>query len=219
MSLELIKKAANYIKVKTYGEPTGHDWYHIERVRNMAKTLQVKEGGDLEKIELLALLHDLGDTRNYEFDNIKGSLMLRGMMDILDIEKKIQDDMIKSIVEIQYCGHDTKAPSTLEAKIVQDADFLDAMGAIGITRIFSTGGHISRILHDPNKKPRPKLSREDYLHRKQEGTSINYFYEKVLNLPKILNTNTAKSIAAERIKFTEIFLNQFNKDWKGKNSI
>ena len=217
MSSELINKAANYIKIKTFGEPTGHDWFHTERVWKIASHIQSKEGGDLEKIELLALLHDIGDTINYELEKQKGPLVLRGMMDILDIPKQQQDELIKIILEIKYKGDDHVPPISLEAKIVQDADFLDSLGAVGIARIFATGGSIKRMIYNPAQKPRKKLTREDNIYRKQDGTSVNYFYEKTLRLPAIINTATAKKIALERAQFTEDFIKQFLKDWQGKN--
>ncbi len=217
MSSELINKAANYIKIKTFGEPTGHDWFHTERVWKMAKYLQSKEGGDLETVELLALLHDIGDTLNYEFEKQKGPLILRGMMDILEIPKPRQDKLVRAVQEITYKGDDSVAPASIEGKIAQDADFLDLLGAIGMARIFATGGNIKRILHNPTQKPRRKLTHADHVYRKQDGTSINYFYEKALKLPAMMNTGTAKKIAAGRVEFTEEFLKQFLSDWECKN--
>ena len=214
---ELFRKTAAYVRLKMSGEHTGHDWFHIERVWKMAKRIQSKEGGDLEKVELLALLHDIGDTRNYEFEEKKGPLVLRGMMDILDMPKEQQDELVKIIGEMKYQGDDTKAPESLEGRIAQDADMLDALGAIGVARVFATGGHIKRVLHHPEHKPRRRMTREDYVFRKQEGTSINYFSEKVLKLPKLFNTATGKKLAERRVKFIEHFLKEFDRDWKGED--
>jgi len=218
MSSELVKKTASYVRLKQLGEHTGHDWFHTERVWNMAKFLQSKEGGDLDVIEMVALLHDVGDTKNYEFEKQKGPLVLRGMMDVLDIPKDKQDQLIKIIEEIKYHGDETATPSTAEGKVVQDADLLDSLGAIGVARVFATGGSIGRMLHNPQQKPRRKLTRDDYVYRKQNGTSINYFYEKVLKLPKMFNTATAKNIAKERAKTTESFLAEFLKEWEGERA-
>jgi len=215
-SSELVKKTASYVRLKQLGEHTGHDWFHTERVWNMARFLQSKEGGDIETIELLALLHDVGDTKNYEFEKQKGPLVLRGMMDILDISKERHNQLIKIIEEMKFRGDDTVSPSIIEGKIVQDADFLDSLGAVGTARIFATGGSIGRILHNPKQKPRHKLVGEDYIYRKQAGTSVNYFYEKILKLPKMLNTVTAQNIAKQRTKFTEDFLAEFLKEWEGE---
>lgn len=216
MPSELIKKTAEYVKRKLLNEPTGHDWHHVTRVWKMAKRLQAEEGGDLGIVELAALLHDLGDYKQYEFDELKGIMVLRGMMDILEIESEIQEKILKIVDESQYKGDDTKVPSSLEGKIIQDADWLDAMGAIGIARTFSTGGRIRRMIYDPQRKPRKKLSKADYQHRKTEGTSINYFYEKALKLPAMMNTKTARAMAEKRVKFMEGYIEEFLGEWQGE---
>lgn len=213
---EMIKRAAAYVKKKTEDEHSGHDWYHIERVRDMAARLQKKEGGDLQMIELAALLHDLGDFRQQGFSEIKGSFVLRGMMDVLDIEEDLKEKLMKLIDESQFYGEETKKPKTIEGKILQDADWLDALGAVGIARVFATGGSNRRMMHDPEIKPRARPTKAEYLYRKSDGTSYNYFFEKILKIPKMINTETAKKIAERRIKFTEEFLDQFKKEWEGE---
>ncbi len=218
MPSELIKRAADYVKLKLYGEHTGHDWFHVMRVWEMVKRLAAEEGGDLnmEVLELGALLHDLGDSKMYEFDERKGSLILRGMMDVLDIDEDMQKKIINIISEAQYRGDETKIPQTLEGKILQDADLLDALGAIGVARTFATGGHIKRVIYDPKRKPRTRLSKEDYLYRKTDGTSINYFYEKTFKLPEMMNTKTGKALAKKRLEFLQDFIKEFEKEWEGK---
>jgi len=216
MPSELIQKTADYVKLKLYSEPTGHDWFHVERVWKMAKLLQSEEGGDLELVELAALLHDLGDYKQYGFNENKGTLVLHGMMDILDIDEGWQVKILTIIDEAQYKGTETKSPETIEGKIIQDADWLDALGAVGIGRTFATGGRIGRVMYDPHRKPRINLSKDDYLHRKTEGTSLNYFYEKILKLPDLMNTKTARRIAEERAKFIEEYIKQFKAEWEGE---
>lgn len=216
MTSELLKKATNYVKVQFGNEPTGHDWYHIERVLRMARKLQAVEGGDLELVELVSVLHDLGDYKNYDFDEKKAGLVLKGMMDIIEVPSDMENVILDVVKEIQYRGSDTKKPTTLEAMIVQDADWLDSVGAIGIARIFSTGGRIHRMVHDPKRKPRMYLSSEDYILKKRDGTSFNYFYEKTLRLPQILNTETAKAIARERVEFLKLYMERFLEEWDGK---
>jgi len=213
---ELIKQTAEYVKRKLANDPTGHDWYHVERVWETAKKLQTEEGGDLLLIELAALLHDLGDYKQYEFDELKGMMVLRGMMDILEIEHDLQEKIIEIVDEAQYKGDATIVPSSLEGKIIQDADWLDALGAIGIARVFSTGGRIRRMIYDPKRKPRKKLSKQDYQRRKTEGTSLNYFYEKALKLPKMMHTETAKKMAEARANFIENYIEEFLGEWEGK---
>ena len=214
MSTELVKKAAEYVKKKLYGEPTGHDWYHVQRVWKMSKRLQAEEGGDVQIIELAALMHDLGDNSMYELDEKKGFLVLRGMMDVLEIESNQQEKIIEIVDELRYLGDTTKSASLLEGRIVQDADWLESLGAIGIARIFSTGGRIRRVIYDPNISIRHKLTTRDYLYHKSSGTSLNYFYKKSFKLAKMMNTKTAQQIAGKRIKYLESFIEEFLNEWK-----
>ncbi len=216
MPHNLINKTAEYVKNKLLNEATGHDWYHVERVRKMARKLQAVEGGDLALVELAALLHDLGDYKQYEFDITKGNLVLRGMMDILEIDDETQKKIMQIVDESQYKGDETKAPSSLEGKIIQDADWLDALGAIGIARTFATGGRFKRVIHDPQRKPRKRINKDDYQRRKAEGTSLNHFYEKVLKLPALMNTKVARAIAEKRMKFIEEFIEEFLAEWNGE---
>lgn len=195
-------------------EPTGHDWYHIKRVFEIAKKIQAVEGGDGELIELSALLHDLGDYKQLDFDEDKGILVLRGMMDVLEIPEELQKKIITIVEESMFVGDDTISPSTLEGKIIQDADWIENLGAIGIARTFATGGRIKRVIHDPGRRVRKRLPRSVYLHKKIEGSSFNFFYEKTLKLPAMLNTETGKKIAKERTEFTRIYLDKFLKEWE-----
>ena len=211
----LIEKTAEYVRKKLINEPTGHDWYHTERVWKMAKRLQSEEGGDKELIELASLMHDLGDNSQFELDD-RGSLVLHGMMDVLEIDNDKQEKIVEIANDLRYNGDGTKPAGTKESKIVQDADWLDSFGAIGIARVFATGGRIKRQLHDPKRKVRKKLTKDDYLLHKREGTSFNYFYEKPLKLAERLNTKTAKEIAKHRVKFTRDFLAEFLNEWDGK---
>lgn len=216
MASDLVQRTANYVRLKLLNEPTGHDWLHVERVWRIARRLHKEEGGDLELLELAVLLHDLGDYKQFDFDEKKAALVLRGMMDVLSIEEELQKKIVKIIDEAQYIGSETKSAKTIEGKILQDADWLDALGAIGIARTFATGGRIRRMLYDPKRKPRKKLNRDDYLHRKQEGTSINYFVEKVLKLPTMMNTKTAKEIGQKRAEFIKNYLREFLAEWRGE---
>lgn len=216
MASDLVQKTANYVKLKLLNESTGHDWLHVERVWRIARRLQKEAGGDLELLELAVLLHDLGDYKQFDFDEKKAALILQGMMDVLGIEREMQEKITKIIDDAQYVGSDTKSAQTLEGKILQDADWLDALGAIGIARTFATGGRIWRLIYDPKRKVRRKLSRDDYLHRKQEGTSFNYFLEKVLKLPAMLNTKTAKEIGRKRAEFVKNYLREFLAEWRGE---
>ncbi len=217
MPSELFKKAVEYAKKQMTAEYTGHDWHHVERVLNIARKLQAVEGGDLELIEFGTVMHDLGDYKNYEYDEEKAHLVLRGMMGVLEVPTELQEKVGMIVKQIQYRGVDTKTPTFLEAKIIQDADWLDAIGAIGVARTFATGGRIKRIMHDPRRKPRNRLKADDYLHHKQEGTSFNYFYEKAFKLTDMMNTKTAKIWAGPRIEFLKKYMEQFLIEWDGKD--
>lgn len=214
---KIVEKTAEYVKLKLANEPTGHDWYHVERVWKIAKKLQIEEGGELMLVELSALLHDLGDYDDPDvFNEEKGSLVLNGMMDILEIEEPLKKKIIQIINESQYNGSDTKPASTVEGRIIQDAAWLDALGAIGVARIFATGGYLKRMMHDPSRHPRRKLTKQSLKNNRKEGTSINYFYEKILRLPKLMNTATGRRTAERRVDFTQRFVEEFLQEWEGE---
>lgn len=207
--------------MKLYNEPSGHDWYHVERVWKMAKRLQKEEGGNLELIELVALLHNLGDYSHFKFaGEQKGSLALYGMIDILGIEEPMKGKIIDLVNEMKFKGDETKTPPSIEGKIVQDANLLDTLGAIGIARCFASGGYHRRPIYDPNIPVRKRLSKENYQTKKQESTSMNSFYEKALKVAAHMNTKTGKHLAQERAKYIKDFIIQFMKEWKdGKEEI
>lgn len=209
----LLDKTVAYVKVKLFNEASGHDWYHVERVWKMAKKLQAVEGGKLELIEFAALLHNLGDHNFYKFNEKKGSLILFGMMDIIGIEEPLKDQIITVVTESKYGGVETKRPRTLEGKIVQDANFLDTLGAIGVARHFASGGYHGRPIYDPNIKVRTKLTRHAYEQQKDRGTSINNFYEKAFQVAEMMNTETAKKIARQKVVYIREFVEQFLKEW------
>lgn len=214
----LIEKTAEYVHKKLYNDPSGHDWYHVKRVWDMAKFLQSKEGGDLEVIELAALLHNVGDHSDAKFHPEKGPLILFGMMEVLDIEEPIKSKVLSVVKEMRFAGSDTKAAMTVEGKIVQDANFLDNLGAIGVARQLASGGFHHRPIYDPETPVRTKLTAREYQNNKKKGTSINNFYEKAFRLAKLMNTAAAKKIANHRIKYVEQFINQFMKEWNGEDN-
>lgn len=216
MPTSLVDKTAAYVRRKVYNDPAGNDWYHIERVLALARLLHKEEGGNLELIELAILLHELKDYKQTTINETKGTLALQAMMDIVGIEDAKQETIEQIIEESRYHGEDTKVPKSIEGKIVQDADWLDSLGAVGIARTFAAGGHINRMLHDPHKTPRKHLSKADYLYRRSEGTSLNYFYEKLLKLPALMNTATAKKMAERRELCIRKFIDEFLAEWEGK---
>lgn len=215
MADNVIERTAKHVRSRFVREGSGHDWFHTQRVWKLAKFLQSQEGGNLELIELGALLHCAAehDFKNRQDDQAR-IYALEGILDVLDINEALQPQIITIAQVCKFRGRDTLRPNTLEGKIVQDANFLDTLGAIGVARGFAAGGYIGRVIHDPENKPNVGVRKDQYYKRKKEGTSINYFYEKPLQLLPFINTPTAKRIAAQRLKFTTAFLEQFEQEWQ-----
>ncbi|MFW6309823.1 MAG: HD domain-containing protein, partial [Prolixibacteraceae bacterium] len=191
-------------------EFTGHDWWHIYRVRNLALKIADEEGGNLYVIEMAALLHDMDDWKlEKKAEDPDASELMRRMK--VPENKILKINKIVNQVSFKGAGVETKAAG-LEAKIVQDADRLDAMGAIGIARAFAYGGSKNRLIYHPEIKPAFHANFESY--KKGIGPTVNHFYEKLLLLKDRLNTKTAKKIAEKRHWFMEEYLNQFFNEWE-----
>ncbi len=216
MAASLVQKTAEYVGKILSTNGSGQDWYHTERVLATARQLQALEGGNMQLIELSALLHDVGDYKHFEYNETKGKLVLKATMDILEIDQEMQQQIARIIDEAEYAGEETKIPTCVEGKILQDADWLDSIGALGIARIFANGCSVQRPIHDPKRKVRTRLTRNDLKLKKKEGTSVNYFYEKALKLPGMMNTEAARKIAEGRARFIEVFLEEFIAEWKGE---
>lgn len=208
----IITRTAAFVKEQLADAEAGHDWFHIERVWKLARKIQQTEGGNLEIIELAALLHDIADPKFHNGDeqlalNISNDFMTSQNVDpetaaaVLDIIKNIS---------FKNRGEQQKAPS-LELKIVQDADRLDAIGAIGIARTFHFGGFRNNPLYDPEVKPNFQQTKEEY--KKSQGTTVNHFYEKLLLLKDLMNTQSAKKLAERRHAFMLSFLEEFYQEW------
>lgn len=197
------------------GEGTGHDYWHINRVRNTALTIAKQEKADLFVTELAALLHDIGDHKFHNGDHTVGPRMTAEWLNDYPIENEIKETVIDVVKQISYKGADVATPmSSLEGKCVQDADRLDAIGAIGIARCFAYGGNKNREIYNPNQKPTMHKSFDDY--KNDKGHTINHFYEKLLLLKDRMNTNYGKQMAEKRHKVMEEFLDQFYNEWDGK---
>jgi uncharacterized protein len=212
---KILNQTREFIKTRFEKEDSGHDWWHIYRVTNTALKISEKEGGNRFLIELAALLHDLDD---WKLVGDKGSQRTENWIKKLDLDKNISDKVLEIIQQVSFkgAGVETNAIS-VEAKIVQDADRLDAIGAIGIARTFAYGGSKGRLIYDPEIKPEMHKSFEDY--KKSTAPTINHFYEKLLLLKNRLNTQTAKKIARDRHRYMEDFLRQFFKEWEGNDTI
>ena len=210
----ILDKTRDYIKKELSGDGSGHDWWHVVRVTKTAMQIGIKEGADLFIIELGAMLHDLGDFKFHNGDVTVGPRMVTEWLQSIDVDSTTINRIVTIVKEISYKGSDVKTPmSTLEGEIVQDADRLDAMGAIGIARTFAYGGSKNREIHNPNAKPKNHDNFEDY--KNSTSPTINHFYEKLLLLKDRMNTETAIKMALKRHEFMVDYLNQFYKEWEG----
>lgn len=212
---EIINKTRDHVKEILSGEASGHDWWHIYRVWNTAKTIGQGENADLFVIELAALLHDIADWKFNGGDETAGARVSKDWLESLGVDAKTIDEVCDIIVTSSFKGAGVKAEmKTIEGKIVQDADRLDAIGAIGIARTFAYGGSKGREIYDPNIKPEFHNTAEQYKNNTEP--TINHFYEKLLLLKDLMNTKTAKKKAQGRHRYMEEFLDKFYKEWDGK---
>jgi len=210
--MELINKTIELVKEKLEGTESGHDWFHIERVWKLSLKIQEKEGGDKLIIELAALLHDIADPKFHNGDETLASKIVNEFL----TEQKVDPETIEKvlfIIENMSFKNRNDAPENLplELKIVQDADRLDAIGAIGIARTFNFGGYKNNLMYHPDIQPKLNQTKEEY--KKSNGTTINHFYEKLLLLKDLLNTKTAIEIAEHRHQLMLDFLDEFYKEW------
>lgn len=212
---KIIQKVQEHVRKTLGDESTGHDWWHAWRVWIMSKKIAKKEGGDLFVIEITALLHDIADWKFYGGNIKAGSKKAKILLKRLGVDDNTIKHICHIIDNISFKGAGVKNQmKTKEGKIVQDADRLDAIGAIGIARVFAYGGFKGKEIYNPNIKPKLHKSFKGY--KANKGTSINHFYEKLLLLRERLNTKTAQQIAQKRHKFLEDYLKQFFKEWKAE---
>ncbi|MCW1296805.1 MAG: HD domain-containing protein [Candidatus Parvarchaeota archaeon] len=209
----IIKKTAEFVKKKLSSEPTGHDWWHTYRVWKMAlKIAKYEQGVDLFVVQIAALLHDIED---WKF-NDTGLKLTKRWLRRMNIDEKKISQICEIIKNISFKGAFVKSKvSTKEGMIVQDADRLDAIGAIGIARTFAYGGHKGVEIYNP--KIKPKKHKSFVAYKRSRSPTINHFYEKLLLLKNMMNTKTAKKVAIERHKFMKKFLHQFFREWNLKD--
>lgn len=211
---QVINKTAKFIKNKLSGEGSGHDWWHVYRVWKLAREIGKKEKGDLFIIELASLLHDIADWKFTNGDDSVGPQLAADWLAGLKVRQEIIDEVVNIIKCVSFKGAGVKnSIKTIEGKIVQDADRLDAIGAIGVARTFAYGGYKGREMYNPEIKPQMHRSFEAY--KKSNSPTINHFYEKLLLLKDLINTNSARRIAIKRHKFMEAYLEEFYAEWNG----
>ena len=210
-----IESCIAYVKKTLAGAEGGHDWFHIERVWKNAKLIASGEECDLEVVELAALLHDIADSKFHGGDEEIGPKKAREYLTTAGIEQRKIDHIVAIIENVSFKGgHNARNHSSIELDIVQDADRLDAIGAIGIARTFNYGGFKNRTIYDPAIAPNLNMTKEEY--KKSAAPTINHFYEKLLLLKDLMNTVSGKRIAEQRHQYMEGFLDQFYSEWNGR---
>jgi uncharacterized protein len=211
----LIDKTILFVKATLAHAEGGHDWFHIERVYKNALLIAESEKCDLEIVQLGALLHDIADSKFHNGDESIGPKTARAFLESEKVEPTIIDHVIAIIENISFKGGKVERQfSSIELDIVQDADRLDAIGAIGIARTFNYGGFKNRALYNPEIAPNLTMTKDEY--KNNEAPTINHFYEKLLLLKDKMNTQTGKQIAQDRHRYMEDFLEQFYAEWEGK---
>lgn len=212
----IILGTVEYVKKMLAGAEGGHDWFHIERVWKNAKLIASGEECDLEVVELAALLHDIADSKFHGGDEEIGPKKAREYLTTAGIDSKKANHIVAIIENVSFKGgHNARNHSSIELEIVQDADRLDAIGAIGIARTFNYGGFKNRAIYDPSIAPNLNMTKEEY--KKSTAPTINHFYEKLLLLKDLMNTQSGKRIAEQRHHYMEGFLNQFYSEWNGQS--
>ncbi len=209
----LIEKTISFVKDIFEKEYSGHDYFHTMRVYNMATRLAESENANLLMVQLAALLHDVDDMK-LSPETSEGKDRAVSFMRENLVDEEMIETVVKIISQISFAGSGTTVPDTIEGKCVQDADRLDAVGALGIARAFAYGGNHNRIMYDPDILPRTNMSKEEYYSDK--STTINHFYEKLFLLTDLMNTETAKKIAKKRHEFMENYIDEFLNEWEGK---
>ena len=213
--MNYIEQTIKYVKEELKGAEAGHDWFHIERVYNNALNLLKSEKAKEQVVILGALLHDIADSKFHNGDETIGPKKANEFMTSIGIEEDVKEHVIKIIENISFKGGNFERKfASKELEVVQDADRLDAIGAIGIARAFQYGGFKNRTIHDPEEKPKFNMTKEEY--KKHTGSTVNHFYEKLLLLKDLMNTETGKQIAQNRHEYMQGFLQQFYKEWEGK---
>lgn len=210
----IIENAIKYVHEIFARDFSGHDFYHTMRVYKTAVQIAVRENADILTVQLAALLHDVDDIKlSPTTYSVK-----KNAVDFMK-QNKLSDEIINSICkiieEVSFAGTDSVVPSSIEGKCVQDADRLDAIGAVGIARAFAYGGNKGRKMYDPDIKPMTNMNKEQY-RQNDNSTTINHFYEKLLLLKDMMNTETAKKIAERRHAFMQTYLDEFLAEWNNE---
>lgn len=211
----VVRQTVSFVKQKLAGAEAGHDWFHIERVWKLAKIIAETEDCNLLVVELSALLHDIADPKFHGGDETLALKISRKFLESQGISEDIIGQVLFIIQNISFKNRGQFTGNLpVELKIVQDADRLDAIGAIGIARTFNFGGFKNNLMFHPDIPPKLNMTKEEY--KKNEGTTINHFYEKLLLLKDLMNTRKGKELAEKRHRFMLEFLEQFHAEWQAE---
>jgi uncharacterized protein len=209
----ILDKTEIHVKERLEGETTGHDWWHIKRVAESARSIAAEEQADVFVCVLAALLHDLADEKVCG-NEAEGLAAISQWMKESGVTDEDRDHVVEIVSTMSFKGGGRPPVRTLEGQVVQDADRLDAIGAMGIARVFVYSGAKGRPVHDPSVAPRENMTVEEY--RSGRDTAVNHFYEKLLKLKDLMNTETGRSRAEGRHRFMEHYLEQFYGEWEGR---
>ncbi len=211
----IIEQTVSFVKATLKDAEGGHDWWHIQRVWNNAQTIAQFEKSDPLVVSLAALLHDIADAKFHQGDENIGPAKATQFLQTLPLSTEIIEHVENIIRNISFKGGNfTSHFTSIELSVVQDADRLDALGAIGIARAFNYGGFKNREIYNPNIAPEMEMSKERY--KQQSAPTINHFYEKLLLLKDRMNTATGKQMAEQRHQFMKTYLQQFYQEWDGE---
>jgi len=211
----LVSRVAAHIQARFADESSGHDWHHIERVWKLARQIAKEEGADQEVVELAALVHDIADWKFHGGVDSVGPREAERLLRQEGASEDVVDHVVDIVATISFKGAGVRREMrTLDGECVQDADRLDAIGAIGIARCFAYGGHAGRLMYDPDVPPVMHATAEAY--KAAKGTSLNHFYEKLFLLKDRMNTRTGRALADERHRFMEEFVARFLREWGGE---
>jgi uncharacterized protein len=211
----IIKKTVEFVKDRLKNSEGGHDWFHIERVWKLSQKIAEKEAANIFIVEMAALLHDIADAKFHNGDEEIGPNTAENFLKSLNLPEIDVNHIVAIIRNISFKGgNENRNHNSIELDIVQDADRIDALGAIGIARTFNYGGFKNRQIYNPEIPPQLNLTKEAY--KNSTAPTINHFYEKLLLLKDKMNTKSGKEIADERHRFMEYFLEQFYKEWNSQ---
>ena len=213
MTNQLIESTIAYVKEIFATDFSGHDFFHTMRVYKMATTIAMKENANLQIVQLAALLHDVDD-RKLSPETCENKDRAVAFMRSQNLAEEMIEKIKQIIGEVSFMGTDSVVPKTLEGKCVQDADRLDALGAMGIARAFAYGGNHNRVMYDPEIKPALNMSKEEY--QNHVSTTVNHFYEKLFLLKDMMNTDSAKAIAEHRERYMKEYIDEFMDEWEGR---